>query len=391
MRLAGLAVTIGLFSRQRHFFMTPTAGTQPPTGINTWPTWVGLGLVRIIGSLPNQWLNALCRGVARLSLRHNSRQARAIGINLAACFPDLTSVQRTALHHQYLAAFYRVILLSPRVWWGSEEVVKRMTRYCGREHLDQAIDTGRPVILLVSHTVALDAGLICMTRDYPLQGLYKSFKNPVLDAVVYRARTRFGGQLTHRQAGLRPAVKALKRGRILSYFGDEDLGKTDAVFAPFFAHQKATLTVLPRLATNSDALVVPMASYYNASDNTIEINLLPALPAFADPGCQNADREDLDRKNRSRKDLDSNDGYRNDVSPQSSDHKASGYKTSGHKTSGRVLTRQAAMINRAIEDTIALCPEQYLWKLRLFKTCPTGQALSRYLQIERGQLKVEEL
>lgn len=330
--------------------MARTAGARHPMGITTWPTWAGLGLVRVLGALPESWLTALCRGMAWLAYRQNSRQSRAIRINIQACYPALTAGQRGAFHREYLSAFFRAILLSPKIWWSRDTTLEQMTRYHGREHLEQALDTGQPVILLVSHTVALDAGLICMSRDYPLQGLYRVFKNPVLESVFYRARTRFGGRLTRREAGLRPALKSLKNGRLLSYFGDEDLGKTDSVFADFFGHQKATLSILPRLIEATGALVIPMASYYNAVDRTIEINLLPALTGLNGENTLPAGDRSVD-----------------------------------------TMILQAGVINRAIEQTIAICPEQYLWKLRLFKTCPAGNTLSRYLQIERGQLKIEDL
>jgi len=50
----------------------------------------------------------------------------------------------------------------------------------------------------------------------------------------------------------------------------------------------------------------------------------------------------------------------------------------------------ASLINEALADSIRQAPEQYLWKLQLFRSCPDGKD-SRYLQVARGELTAEHL
>ena len=310
----------------------------PPRDPATWPTWVAIGVLDLLARLPASFRRRIAGAVAALALRQESGQSRAIRINLEACYPQLSDSERRDFHRRYLQSVTEVLLRLPLAWWGNGDTLGRHTRYHGRKHLDAAIASGQPVILLVSHTVALEAGMIAMTRDYPMQGIYKPFNNRVIDWLALRARTRFGGRLAQRGRGFRHTLAALRDGVILSYFSDEDLGAEGTVFAPFFGHRKATLAMLPRLAQRTTAVVVPMASYYDAEADCFDIHLLPPLSDFP---------------------------------------------------SGDLQTDLAA-INQAIEATIHVFPEQYLWKLRLFRTCPDG-GYSRYRQIEEGTLTAREL
>ena len=110
------------------------------------------------------------------------------------------------------------------------------------------------------------------------------------------------------------------------------------MFAPFFAATKATLAMLPRIARRSGATVVPMVTLYDAATDRFDVHFLAPLADYPS--------EDA--------------------------------------------VADATRMNRAIEATVRLDPAQYLWKLRLFTTCPAG-GRGRYRRIERGELTPEEL
>lgn len=58
-------------------------------------------------------------------------------------------------------------------------------------------------------------------------------------------------------------IRGLREGKSLCYLSDEDLGHEGSVFAPFFGNSKATLAMLPRIARATDAVVIPMTTYYD--------------------------------------------------------------------------------------------------------------------------------
>ena len=312
--------------------------SRPPLGPRTWPSWLGAGALTLAWLLPARVRNPVAAFVARRYARRDTKHRRIAEVNVRACLPELDAEARTAFLERYVTRLVQSSLLTPRLWWGSADALRGATRWHGREHVDEALGAGRPVVLLISHTVALDVGMIAMSPDYPLQGFYKPFANPVVDYLVRRARTRFGGHPVARGNGFRAMIRGLEHGALLCYLSDEDLGREGSVFAPFFGCTKATLAMLPRIVRRTDAVVVPMATLYDPDTDRFDVHFLAPLEGYpSDDEIDNATR-----------------------------------------------------MNEAIEATVRLAPEQYLWKLRLFTTCPEG-GRGRYRRIERGELSPCEL
>ncbi|TNY02908.1 lipid A biosynthesis acyltransferase, partial [Escherichia coli] len=60
-----------------------------------------------------------------------------------------------------------------------------------------------------------------------------------------------------RQQGTRAVIRALRDGYRLYYLPDQDFGRRDSVFVPFFGVDAATITGLSRMAAVADAAVLP--------------------------------------------------------------------------------------------------------------------------------------
>ncbi len=309
-----------------------------PLAPSTWPTWIAVGLLGALRWLPKGVRNALSVAIARLIQRRNTATNRAVNINLQACFPKFDESVRHAIFERYLALHLQAYFLLPRNWWGSVQSIVEKTRLHNQHFLDDAIKSDRPVILLITHSCALDAGLCAMVQTYPMHGIYNPIKNPVLDYLVLKGRTRFGGAPMPRGNGFRQLINGLHDGQIMCYLCDEDYGAQGSVFAPMFARQKATLAMLPRIVAKTNALVVPMITHHSSDDDGIDVHLFEALQNYP---------------------------------------------------SGDAVT-DATTMNNAIAETIRLQPAQFTWKLRIFITCPKDKD-TRYGQIERGELSVEDL
>lgn len=309
-----------------------------PLSPSTWPTWIGIGFLCLLRFMPRAVRNGLANTMARLSLRRNTGTNRAMRINLEACFPKLDVTIRESILQRSLALHLQALMMLPRNWWGSEQTIIDKGRLHNRHFLDDALATERPVVLLITHSAGLDAGLLAVAPFYNLQGIYNPFGNPVIDYLVFRGRHRFGAKPLPRGSGLRQLINGLKDGKLMCYLSDEDHGKDLSVFAPFFQHQKATLAVLPRLVKKTNALVVPMIAHHDSDNDSVDVHFFEPLQNYP-IGDAIAD---------------------------------------------------ATVMNEAIEHTIRLQPAQFTWKLRLFRTCPNA-GRTRYGQIERGELRIEDL
>lgn len=309
-----------------------------PLSPSTWLSWIAVGLLSLLRWLPRQIRNALTVGIAKLAVRRDTSTNRAIRINLQACFPKFDDTVRLAITERYVALHLQALLMLPRNWWASDQTIINKSRIHNQHFLDDALKTQRPVVLLVTHSAGLDAGLLALAPHYPLQGIYNPIKNRVLDYLVYRGRHRFGAVPLPRGSGLRQLIKGLKEGQLMCYLSDEDYGAEGSVFAPFFSHQKATLAMLPRLVEKTNALVVPMIAHHDSDDDGVDVHLFEALKNYP---------------------------------------------------SGDAIA-DATIMNDAIATTIRLQPSQFTWKLRIFKTCPHGMG-PRYSQVRRGEISVDDL
>lgn len=309
-----------------------------PLAPNTWLSWLAVGLLGVVRWLPRPARNALSVGIARLAMRRNTATNRAVNINLQACFPDFDIAIRNAIFERYLALHLQAYFLLPRNWWGRDQTIVSTARLHNQHYLDDALKTKRPVVLLVTHSAALDAGLLAIAPNYPLQGIYNPIKNPVLDYLVLKGRNRFGAEPLSRGSGFRQLIKGLHDGQLMCYLCDEDYGAQGSVFAPFFSRQKATLAMLPRIVEKTNALVVPMIAHHDSDNDAVDVHLFEALQNYP---------------------------------------------------SGDAVV-DATTMNDAIANTIRLQPAQFTWKLRLFKTGENIEG-SRYAQIERGEIKPNDL
>lgn len=313
-------------------------------------TRLWLGLLRALHALlPFSVLAWLGEALGAL-LYYASASRRRIGrINLQLCFPDgdKYAIRRTLRAH--FRALGRATLLESVSWWGSRAELERGVRIEGQEHLTAV--AGRPVILLAPHFVGLNLGGVRVTAWLaPIVSLYASIKNPPINTLMLHARTRFVGsdgtasEMYSRHDGIKPVLRALKKGRPFYYLPDMDYGPKDAIFVPFFGVPAATITALPRLAKAAGAVVVPCVTRWEAGP--------PREPSV---------RPSRGKKHAGRPSAFLEGRYVVRLYPA-----WEGYPSDDIEADTRRM-------NAFIEDRVREMPEQYFWLHKRFKTRPEGQ------------------
>ena len=283
-------------------------------------TRLGLAVIWLLHFLPLALLAPLGHALG-LALYALGRERREVALtNLRLCFPQWSETERRRVARRHFRAFGRSLIEHGTLWWSSRERVQRLVRIEGLEHWQAVAD--RPVIWLAPHFVGLDMGGVRLTADYPLVSVYSHQKDPEFDAVLYHGRTRFvTPELYSRQQGIRPVVKALRKGLPFYYLPDMDFGDRDSIFVPFFGVPAATITGLARIARLAHAMVVPAVTRQLPGADGYVLTFYPAWRDF--PG------DDDERDTR--------------------------------------------RMNAFIEQRVLEMPEQYLWLHKRFKTRPRGE------------------
>ena len=283
-------------------------------------SWFAVFLLWLLHFLPMRWIAALGAGLGALLYRFG--RGHVTRVNLGLCFPEMPEAERDALGLRHFKMLGRNAVELSIMVWGSERQLLELIHVEGLEHLKAAADGGHPVIALAPHFIGLNMGGIRVAYEYPgTSSIYSRQKNPVLDRLFLKARTRFGNpHLVSRQEGLRSVIRAIKSGKPFYFLPDMDFGIRDAIFSPFFGVPTATITALPRLARLTGAVVVPIITH-QAGDGYV---------ARFYPAWENYPTGDLEADVR--------------------------------------------RMNAFIEERVREIPEQYFWAHKRFKTRPPGEA-----------------
>jgi len=287
--------------------------------LRTLGSYLGVLVLWLVHFLPLRWIGAI--GAALGALLYRFGRGHVTRVNLALCFPEMSERERHELGLRHFRMLGRNAVELSIMVWGSEKQLLALTRYEGLEHLHAAAADGHPVIAVAPHFIGLNMGGIRVAYEYPgTASVYSKQKNPVLDRIFLKARTRFGNpHLVSRQEGLRSIVRAIKSGKPFYFLPDMDFGIRDAIFSPFFGVPTATITALPRLAKLTGARVVPI------------------------------------------------------ITRQEGDHYVARFYPAWENYPTGDLEADVRRMNAFIEERVRELPEQYFWAHKRFKTRPPGE------------------
>lgn len=272
------------------------------------PLWLLHGLGFVLGWLVYA-LDRRYRGLLRGQLRGSGVVAPA----------SYAATLRSAIAHSGKG------LAELAVAWGRPaEAIASLVRSCeGWEHVEAAQAAGRALIFVTPHLGSFDiAGRYVSTRlSTPLTALYRPPKLAILAPLMEAGRVRDKGRTAPASAaGVRILLKALKHGEATVILPDQAPGAGEGVWAPFFGRPAYTMTLLPRLATASNAAVLFFFAERLSFGRGFSVHIVPMQGVF-----------------------------------------------SGDKAA------DARLLNQQIESLIARCPEQYLWSYNRYKQ-PAGAA-----------------
>jgi KDO2-lipid IV(A) lauroyltransferase len=285
--------------------------------------------------LPKERLiRILLASVARLSLPMSHRLGQLLGycmlkipnkqrrnalINIRLCLPELSEDAALRFRERSLAEYGKTYLEIAYLWLRpAEHVLSLIREVSGRTLVERR--NGRGVIVLSPHLGAWELAGLYLSSLGPTTTFYKPQR--FLDSMIQEARGRHGATLAPTTAqGIRKLIQALRRGEYVGILPDQEpKGKTGAVFAPFFGVPAYTMLLVNRLARATGARVVFMFAERFSGGRGYRIHCIEAPEGVA--------AED-------------------DVAA-------------------------ATALNVGIEQCVRVCPEQYVWPYKRFRSRPSG-------------------
>jgi Kdo2-lipid IVA lauroyltransferase/acyltransferase len=278
----------------------------------------GVWFMRMLAPLPLPVVRAL--GWALGWVLHTLIRSRrkVVRKNLALCFSERSPQDLRRLELEIFIKFTQAWLDRSWLWHGSVDQLNRRLKVTGDV---QALRQTPRLVLFTPHFVGLDAGGVAIGKDRlrALCSLYTSQSNAVVDAWIFRGRTRHGGRLLSRHEGAREIAAAVKNGEALYLLPDMDFGTHGTEFIPFFGTLAATVTSLSRFSRLPKASVMTLLN--RMTPEGYEIHLSAPWDNFPT----------------------------------------------------RDATADTLRMNQELEKLILTMPEQYFWVHKRFKTRPPGE------------------
>lgn len=301
--------------------MLTQPGPRPPLTPRYWPGWFAVGAIWLLGKTPQLVGLSLAAPLGTLMRVAMTARRRVAERNIARCFPALNLAERETLLRGCFRSLARAVFEMAWSWSASGSRIRSMGHIEGLEYVEAARRAGRGVLLVTAHVTCMEIGARILAMNLPFSAIYRPLRDPVLE--WYQNRSRLGyGEAVISKRDLRSATRLLRQGGTIWYAPDQDFGRDQSVFAPFFDIQTATLSATYRLAKMTGCAVVPMFPVYDEAKRSYTVHIQPALNSFPGPDA------------------------------------------------GKDLAR----INAVMEAHIRSAPQQYWWIHRRFKTRPAGEA-----------------
>lgn len=282
-----------------------------------WPTWLTLGLLRLIAILPYPIQYLIGHIIGLLIWLLPIPKKRITRINIKHCFPELSHKQQKKLYFKNCLSMGMSIIEIAMSWWSSDRKLKKIIRLEGLENLKHALNNGNGVILLSAHFTTLEICGRLLSLHTPFHVMYRDQKNAAFDHIMTKSRTRNFKKAIHRN-DIKGLLKSLKDNMPVWYAPDQHFGGSNNIVVPFFNNPAPTNPATSRISKISCAKVLPFFQ-----------ERLPGLK-----------------------------GYRLVIFPA-----LENYPTDN-------IEQDTALINLELEKLIRIQPEQYLWAHRRFKGQP---------------------
>jgi len=246
---------------------------------NYWPTWIMLGLLRLICYLPHRLRLRVGFAIGRAGHRISASRRAITRRNIELCFPDLSAEERNALALAHFEAVGASLIEMGIGRWASDEELVALTRIEGIEHLQKPLSEGIGVILLSAHFTTLElSGRVLKLNSPPYDAVYRANRDPFITEVL-RSGREVSARRTIEKNDIKSMIRSLRNGTTVWYAPDQSYKGKQSALLPFFGVPAMTNTATNTLGKLGKAVAVPFFPR-RLEDGSYVLTLLPAIEGF---------------------------------------------------------------------------------------------------------------
>ncbi len=281
-------------------------------------TWILILFMRIGVFIPFKAQVVAGKAIGRMMYPFMHKLRSTAYSNISHCFPEKKQPQVERLVKRHFEAIGVSFFETANAYYGTDNKIKKLLNIKNEHFFKDALKEEGGIILLCSHFMPLMLGSRALLIKHTIANIYRPQNNTLFDSAMVKGYKKNGAVMI-KSTDTRSIIKAINNSLPIWYAPDQDLGKNNSVFAPFFGIQTATASATARLAKNNNTRVIPY-SFIRTSKGY--------LMSFEKP-------------------------------------------ISNYPSNDPI--HDATVINQILEKQINHSPEQYLWIHRRFKTRPNDE------------------
>jgi KDO2-lipid IV(A) lauroyltransferase len=204
--------------------------------------YLGYWLLRAVGrALPYAWADASGMAIGRFLFSVVGVRRRVSLENLRHAFPEKPESELRRIARDALGNYGRTMLL---FFWSTARDAGAINERLHLRDAHTALDAaalGRGLIVLSGHFGAweLFPYAFATRLSLPMTIIVHTQRNPRVDALVVKDRTRFGNRMVPMEQAPREVLTVLRGGGTLGLLGDQS-GPKESLFVNFFGRPCAT-------------------------------------------------------------------------------------------------------------------------------------------------------
>jgi len=241
-----------------------------------WPTWIGLGLLRLTCLLPFNWQIGLGKSMGRLAHRIGAERRAITRRNIELCFPELSTQERNKLAREHFEALGVSLMEMGLARWATDKKLQAITTVEGAEHVQQTLDEGYGVILLCAHFTALEiSGRVFRLQSPPFDAVFRRFRSDFTTEILASTREKSVRHLIEKN-DIKSMVRSLRNGVPVWYAPDQSYHLKQSALIPFFGVPAMTNIATTTLAKLGRAKVIPFLPR-RLPEGGYELRILPPI------------------------------------------------------------------------------------------------------------------
>jgi KDO2-lipid IV(A) lauroyltransferase len=185
---------------------------------------------------------------------------RIVMRNLIFAYPEWMCEEICMVSRKIFQNFGITILEIIQMAFFSKENILQNIRIRGEDHLLNAIEDGKGVIIISAHLGNWEAASLFSTCyfGYPVTVVVRKMELEIINRWVLKLRTRFGNSVIDKKGALPEMMQTLRKGNILALMIDQGTTRSQGVELTFFGKKVTVTPAAAMLALRCKSPVIPV-------------------------------------------------------------------------------------------------------------------------------------